>query len=109
MSPQDDPYLPSDTPRSRREMQSTRDGPHLRWPGQGQTPGIGKCWSQHFTLHKLIVLPTQILENKFIAYEHYYDYLALSFNQRDFALLKEADLKSCIYGHSHRVPNQCSS
>jgi hypothetical protein len=64
--------------------------------GQGKVkhPRIGKCKNQHFTLHKLIVLPTRILENKFIAYEHDYDYLALSFNQRDFALLKEADLKS---------------
>jgi hypothetical protein len=39
------------------------------------------------------------LENKFIAYEHDYDYLALSFNQRDFALLKEDDLKSCNTGN----------
>jgi len=65
--------------------------------GQGKVkrPGTGKWESQHFTLHKLIVLPTRILENNFIAYFHDYDYLALSFNQRDFALLKEDDLKSC--------------
>jgi hypothetical protein len=49
-------------------------------------------------MHKLIVLPTRILENKFIVYEHEYDYLALSFNQRNFVLLKEYDLKSCITG-----------
>ena len=54
--------------------------------------------SQHFTLQKLIVLPTRILENKFIAYDHDYDYLVLSFHQRDFALLKEDDLKSCSTG-----------
>ena len=57
-----------------------------------------KTASQHFTLHKLIDLPTRILENKFITYVHDYDYLALSFNQRDFALLMEADLKSCSTG-----------
>jgi len=38
------------------------------------------------------------LENKFIVYEHDYDYLALSFNQRNFTLLKEDDLKSCSTG-----------
>ena len=44
MSPQTDPsYLPCDTPRSRREMQSTRDGPpNCRGPGQGQTPRTRK-------------------------------------------------------------------
>jgi hypothetical protein len=57
-----------------------------------------KTASNHFTLHRVIVLPTRILENMFIAYEHDYDYLALSFNQRDFALLKEADLKTCRTG-----------
>jgi len=73
---------------------------NLKYWGQGKVkrPGTGKCSSEHFTLHKLIVLPTRILENKFIAYEHDYDYLALSFNQRDFALLKEDDLKSCSTG-----------
>ena len=58
MSPQNDPsYLPSDTPRSRREMQSTRDGPPID-AGQGKVkrPGTGKCASQHFTLHKLSCL-----------------------------------------------------
>jgi hypothetical protein len=71
-------------------MQSTRDGPPID-AGQGKVkrPGTGKCASQHFTLHKLIVLPTRILENKFIAYDHDYDYLALSFNQRDFALIRK--------------------
>jgi hypothetical protein len=64
-----------------------------------------KTASQHFTLHKLIVLPTRILENKFIAYEHDYDYLALSFNQRNFALLKEDDLKSCSRAFSPCAPS----
>ena len=57
-----------------------------------------KTASQHFTLHKLIVLPTRIAESKFIKYEHDFTYLALSFNQRDFALLKEADLRQCSTG-----------
>ena len=57
-----------------------------------------KTASNHVTLHRVIVLPTRILENMFIAYEHDYDYLALLFNQRDFALLKEADLKTCRTG-----------
>ena len=49
---------------------------------------------QHFTIHKLIVLPTRILENKFIFYEHDFDYLVLALNKRDFAFLKDADLYS---------------
>jgi len=46
-----------------------------------------KTVSQHFTLHKLIVLPTRVLENKFIEIVHDFAYFALLFNQRDFALL----------------------
>ena len=57
-----------------------------------------KTSSQHFTLHKLIVLPTRVSESKFIEYVHDFTYLALSFNQRDFALLKEADLLHCSTG-----------
>jgi glutamate synthase domain-containing protein 2 len=33
-----------------------------------------------------------------MVYEHDYDYLALSFNQCDFVLLKECNLKSCSTG-----------
>ena len=54
-----------------------------------------KTASQHFTLHKLIVLPTRVSESKLIEYVNDFTYLALSFNQRDFALLKEADLLHC--------------
>ena len=54
-----------------------------------------KTSSQHFTLHNLIVLPTRVSESKLIEYVHDFTYLALSFNQRDFALLKEADLLHC--------------
>ena len=57
-----------------------------------------KTASQHFTLHKLIVLPTRVSESKFIEYVHDFTYLALSFNQRDFVLLKEADLLHCSTG-----------
>ena len=57
-----------------------------------------KTTSQHFALHKLIVLPTRVSENKFIEIVHYFAYFALSFNQRDFALLKEAYLQLCSAG-----------
>ena len=57
-----------------------------------------KTASQHFTLHKLIVLPTRISENKLIEYVHDFAYLTLSFNQRDFPFLKEADLQLCSAG-----------
>jgi len=57
-----------------------------------------KTASKHFTLHKLIVLPTRVSENKFIEYVHDFAYMALSFNQRDFALLKQADLQICSAG-----------
>ena len=57
-----------------------------------------KTSSQHFTLHKLIVLPTRVSESKFIEYVHDFTYLALSFNQRDFALLREADRLHCSTG-----------
>jgi len=52
-----------------------------------------KTASQQFSLHKLIVLPTAVSENKFIEYVHDFAYFALSFNQRDFALLKVAYLQ----------------
>jgi hypothetical protein len=56
-----------------------------------------KTASQHFTPHKLIVLPTRISENKFIEIVRDFAYLPLSFNQRDFALLKEAKLQLCSF------------
>jgi len=57
-----------------------------------------KAASQHFTLHKLIVLPTQVLENKFVEIVHDFAYFALLVNQRDFASLIEADLQLCSAG-----------
>jgi len=57
-----------------------------------------KTAGQHFTLHKLVVFPTRVVENKFIEYVHDVSYLTLSFNQRDFALLEEADLQHCSTG-----------
>ena len=47
-----------------------------------------KTASQHFALHKLIVLPTRVSENKFIEYVLDFVYLVLSFNQRNSALLR---------------------
>ena len=57
-----------------------------------------KTASQHFTLHKLIVLPTIVAESKFIEFVNDFTYLALAFNQHDFALLKEDDLQHCSTG-----------
>jgi len=57
-----------------------------------------KTASKEFTLHKLIVLPTRFSKNKFIEYVHDIAHLPLSFNQRDFAFLKEADLQLCSAG-----------
>jgi hypothetical protein len=47
-----------------------------------------KTASQHFALHKLIVLPTRVSENKFIEYVLDFVYLVLLFNQRNSALLR---------------------
>ena len=106
MSPPNDPsYLPSDIPRSCRVIQSTPDSPIDAGQGKVKRPGTGKCASQHFTIHKLIGLPTRILVNKFIACEHDYDYSVLSFNQLDFALLKKDDWKSCSTGILTLCPN----
>ena len=57
-----------------------------------------KTASQHFTLHKLVVFLTRVVENKFIEYVHDFIYHYLSFNHRDFTVLKETDLQHCSAG-----------
>lgn len=53
---------------------------------------------QHFTLHKLIVLPTWINKDKFVKYLPEFSYFGPSLSRRNYVLLNAADLQQCTSG-----------
>jgi len=52
-----------------------------------------KTESQHFTLFRIIALPTRILNDTFASYRLEYDYFGLSHSQRDYILMTAADVQ----------------
>jgi hypothetical protein len=50
---------------------------------------------QHFTVHRIVALPVEMGNDKFVKYQFDYDYFALGNNQRDYALLGAADFEQC--------------
>jgi len=54
-----------------------------------------KTTDSHFTLFRLIALPTQIFPDKFVKYSVHYAFFALQHNRRSYLLLTEADNSRC--------------
>jgi len=57
-----------------------------------------KTADQHFTLYKIVPLPSRIAEEKFVKHSLEYSYFALANSQHDYLLLTEADLSQCSMG-----------
>jgi len=57
-----------------------------------------KTTDSHFTLFRLISLPTSISSGKFVTYSIDYPYFALQPNQRSYLLLTEAEYNRCSKG-----------
>jgi hypothetical protein len=54
--------------------------------------------NQQLTLYKLVVMPSRILDDKFMKYYTEFSYFGLSFIQRDYVLLNAEHLQQCIRG-----------
>ena len=54
-----------------------------------------KTESQHFTLYRIIALPTRVLNDTFAVYQLEYKYFGLSYSQRDYILMTAADVQKC--------------
>jgi len=57
-----------------------------------------KTESQSFTLFRIIVLPTQLLNDNFPLYQLEYDYFGISHSQRDYTLMTAAEVQKCNAG-----------
>ena len=54
-----------------------------------------KTAGRHFTLYRIIVFPTRILEDNFVKYSIDFPYFSIDSSQRDYLLLAEADFSHC--------------
>ena len=57
-----------------------------------------KTESQHFTLFRIIALPTRVLNDTFVLYQLEYNYFGLSYSQRDYILMTAANVQKCSTG-----------
>jgi hypothetical protein len=57
-----------------------------------------KTAAQMFTLFKILVFPMRLSPDSFLKYQLDYRYFGLAVDQRDYALLTEADLQLCTTG-----------
>jgi hypothetical protein len=57
-----------------------------------------KTASQLYTLYKAVILPSRLSHDTFLTYQLEYCYFGLAVDQRDYALLTEADLQQCTAG-----------
>jgi hypothetical protein len=57
-----------------------------------------KTESQHFTLFRIIDLPARVVSDTFALYQLEYTYFGLSYSQRDYILMTEAELQKCSTG-----------
>ena len=57
-----------------------------------------KTESQHFTLFRIIALPTRVLNDTFAVHQLDYNYFGLSYSQRDYLLLTAADVQKFSTG-----------
>lgn len=57
-----------------------------------------KTANQHFTVYRIIALPTIIGNDKFVLYQFDFPYFVIGSSQRDYTLLSEVALQKCTTG-----------